>query len=98
MLYKMIYNLPQTSIDLAAGQLLSRTSTKIQVITTEREQWMILLFFFWYQKIARRYSNAKIISNVIKKCFLSMFYSFKALQREATERRQQETFPMASVL
>jgi len=27
-----------------------------------------------------------------------MFYSFKALQREATERRQQETFPMASVL
>ena len=98
MLYKIIYNLPQTSIDLAAGQLLSRTSTKIQVITTEREQCMILLFFFWYQKIARRYSNAKIISNVIKKCFLSMFYSLKALQCEATERRQQETFPMVSVL
>jgi hypothetical protein len=98
MLYKMIYNLPQNIIDLAAGQLLSRTSTKIQVITTEREQWMILLFFFWYQKIARRYSNAKIISNVIKKCFLSMLYSFEALQCEATERRQQETFSMVSVL
>jgi len=38
LLYKMIYNLPQTNIVLAAGQLLSRTSTKIQVIMTETEQ------------------------------------------------------------